>query len=103
MLDASLGPNPGLERRAMVNQASGASRTLVVVDDQSCVYGYYAMAAGAVSHPMATSGMQRNMPDPVPEMDLARLGVDHHAEPWRPGSAAAGRASRRATASRSWT
>ena len=40
MLDASLGPNPGLERRAMVNQVSGASRTFVVVDDQSCVHGY---------------------------------------------------------------
>ena len=50
----------------MVNQASGASRTFVVVDDQSCAYGYYAMAAGAVSHPMATSGMQRTMPDSGP-------------------------------------
>ena len=66
MLDASLGPNPGLKCRAMVNQVSGASRTFVVVDDQSCVHGYYAMAAGAVSHPMATSGMQRTMPDSGP-------------------------------------
>jgi hypothetical protein len=28
------------------------------------VFGYYAMAAGAVSHQMATSGVRRNMPDP---------------------------------------
>ncbi|BBJ22119.1 GNAT family N-acetyltransferase [Candidatus Nitrotoga sp. AM1P] len=67
-----------LKRRAMVNQVSGASRTFVVVDQDSRVYGYYAMAAGAVSHQMATSSVRRNMPIPV--MVLARLAVDHHAQ-----------------------
>jgi len=68
-----------LKRRAMTNQMSGASRTFVVTDQDSLVYGYYAMAAGAASHQMATSSVRRNMPDPVPVMVLARLAVDHRA------------------------
>lgn len=69
-----------LKRRAMANQLSGASRTFVVADQDGRVYGYYAMAAGAVSHPMATRSVRRNMPDPVPVMVLARLAVDHRAQ-----------------------
>ena len=69
-----------LERRALANQVSGASRTFVVVDPEGRVYGYYAVAAGAVSHQMATSSVRRNMPDPVPVMVLARLAVDHRAQ-----------------------
>ncbi len=38
------------------------------------------MAAGAVSHQMATSSVRRNMPDPVPVMVLARLAVDQRAQ-----------------------
>ena len=59
---------------------SGASRTFVVTDQEGRVYGYYAMAAGAVSHQAATSNVRRNMPDPVPVMVLARLAVDHRAQ-----------------------
>ena len=69
-----------LKRRALANQASGASRTFVVTDPQGRVQGYYAMAAGAVSHQTATSSVRRNMPDPVPVMVLARLAVDHRAQ-----------------------
>lgn len=69
-----------LKRRALANQHSGASRTFVVADHDSRVYGYYAMAAGAVSHQEATRGMRRNMPDPVPVMVLARLAVDQRAQ-----------------------
>lgn len=64
-----------LRRRALANQLSGASRTFVVTDHEGCVHGYYAMAAGAVSHQDATSGVRRNMPDPIPVMVLARLAV----------------------------
>ena len=39
-----------LKRRAMANQLTGASRTFVVADQNNFVYGFYAMAAGAVSH-----------------------------------------------------
>ncbi|MDP2792536.1 MAG: GNAT family N-acetyltransferase [Sulfurisoma sp.] len=69
-----------LKRRAMTNQLSGASRTFVVTDQDSRAYGYYAMAAGAVSHPMATRPVRRNMPDPVPVMVLSRLAVDYRAQ-----------------------
>jgi len=69
-----------LKRRAMTNQLSGASRTFVVADQDNRVYGYYAMAAGAVAHQMATSAVRRNMPDPVPVMVLARLAVDRRAQ-----------------------
>lgn len=69
-----------LTRWALANQFSGASRTFVVTDQDGRVFGYYAMAAGAVSHQMATSGVRRNMPDPVPVMVLARLAVDQRAQ-----------------------
>ncbi|WP_305891729.1 GNAT family N-acetyltransferase [Methylomonas rivi] len=76
-----------LKRRAMSNQLSGASRTFVVVDEGSRVYGYYAMAAGAVSHPLATSAVRRNMPDPIPVMVLGRLAVDSRAQGIKLGAA----------------
>jgi GNAT superfamily N-acetyltransferase len=69
-----------LKRRAPANQLSGASRTFVVADRDGKVRGYYAMAAGAVAHPMATSAVRRNMPDPVPVLVLARLAVDRRAQ-----------------------
>ena len=69
-----------LKRRAMANQLGGASRTFVVADQDSRVYGYYAMAAGAVSHQMATRSVRQNMPDPVPVIVLARLAVDRRAQ-----------------------
>jgi predicted N-acetyltransferase YhbS len=65
-----------LKRRALLNQASGASRTFVVVDDNQTVMGYYALAAGAVHHQDATRSIRQNMPDPLPVMVLARLAVD---------------------------
>lgn len=76
-----------LKRRAMANQMSGATRTFVVAGQDGRVYGYYAMAAGAVSHQMATSGVRRNMPDPIPVMVLARLAVDHRAQGVKLGAA----------------
>ena len=66
-----------LKRRALANQISGATRTFVVTDPNGSVYGYYAIAAGAISHQIATSNIRRNMPDPVPVIVLARLAVDY--------------------------
>ena len=76
-----------LTRRALANQFSGASRTFVVTDQDGRVFGYYAMAAGAVSHQTATSGVRRNMPDPVPVMVLVRLAVDQQAQGMKLGAA----------------
>lgn len=64
-----------LRRRAMQNQASGASRTFVACDGVRVV-GYYALAASAVAPDAATGRFRRNMPDPVPVAVLGRLAVD---------------------------
>jgi len=76
-----------LKRRALANQSSRASRSFVVTDEGGQVRGYYAMAAGAVSHQLATRGVRRNMPDPVPVMVLARLAVDRRAQGRHAGAA----------------
>ena len=76
-----------LKRRALANQSSGASRTFVVLDDGGRVRGYYALAAGAVSHDSATSSVRRNIPDPVPVMVLGRLAVDRGAQGQQLGAA----------------
>ena len=64
-----------LLERARQNQASGASRCFVVCEGQQHVVGYYALAAGAVSHEQAPGRIRRNMPDPIPVIVLGRLAV----------------------------
>lgn len=64
-----------LRRRALQNEASGASRTYVVCAGLRVV-GYYTLAVGAVEHAQAPGRLRRNMPDPVPAMVLGRLAVD---------------------------
>ena len=63
-----------LKRRARANQASGASRTYVVCEDQRVV-AYYALASGAVDIENASGRVRRNMPDPVPVAVLGRLAI----------------------------
>ncbi|QDH68755.1 GNAT family N-acetyltransferase [Marilutibacter alkalisoli] len=67
-----------LLERARQNQASGASRCFVVCDEQQHVVGYYALAAGAVSHGDVPGRIRRNMPSPIPVIVLGRLAV--HAD-----------------------
>ena len=76
-----------LKRRALANQISGASRTFVVTDSENQVMGYYALAAGAVTHQDATRAIRQNMPDPIPVMVLARLAVDTRAQGIKLGAA----------------
>lgn len=76
-----------LKRKALGNQAGGASRTFVVVDESDRVLAFYALAAGAVSHDVATGGVRRNMPDPVPVLVLGRLAVDRNVQGMRLGAA----------------
>lgn len=64
-----------LRRRALANQASGASRTFVVCETENVV-GYYALASGAVGIAAAPGRFRRNMPEPIPVVILARLAVD---------------------------
>ena len=64
-----------LRRRALQNEARGASRTYVVCAGGK-VAGYYSLAVGAVAHAESAGRIKRNMPDPVPVMILGRLAVD---------------------------
>ena len=64
-----------LKRKARANQASGASRSYVLCRGQRVV-GFYALAAGSVSHDLAPRRLRQNMPDPVPVIVLGRLAVD---------------------------
>ena len=64
-----------LRRRALQNEASGASRTYVVCLGKTVV-GYYALSAGVVAHTHAPGRIKRNMPDPIPVIVLGRLAVD---------------------------
>ncbi len=79
--------NEWLRKRALGNQASGASRTFVVADASGQVMGYYALAAGAVAHEAATGAVRRNMPDPVPVLVIGRLAVDRRAQGMQLGGA----------------
>lgn len=64
-----------LKKRALKNQASGASRCFVICHDKK-VIGYYSLSAGAISHEAAPKTMRRNMPDPLPILLLGRLAID---------------------------
>jgi len=64
-----------LKRRALPNQASGASRTYAVYEGKRVV-GYYALASGAIEQATVPVKFRRNMPVPIPVVVLARLAVD---------------------------
>ena len=64
-----------LKRRAVKNQASGASRCFAVRDGRS-VIGYYSLSAGGILQEAAPKPMRRNMPDPLPVLLLGRLAID---------------------------
>lgn len=64
-----------LIERARKNHRDGASRCFVVSDEQRNVLGYYALAAGSLSHEVAPGSVRRNMPDPIPVAVLGRLAV----------------------------
>jgi len=68
--------NDWLRRRAVANQATGASRCFVTTRDGRVV-GYYALATGSVQRADASSRIGRDMPEPIPVVLLGRLAVDH--------------------------
>jgi predicted N-acetyltransferase YhbS len=66
-----------LKRRALGNEAEGASRTYVVCAGD-IVVGYYCLSNGAIASNIATGKVKRNMPDPIPVMIIGRLAVDRN-------------------------
>lgn len=70
--------NLWLQRQALVNEISGASRTFVV-SENGHVIGFYALATGSVRRGDAPGKIKRGMPDPIPPvMVLGRLAVNLH-------------------------
>lgn len=69
-----------LKRRALSNHLNGASRTFVIADSYQHVWGYYALATGAITHHEATGRVRRNMPEPIPVIVLGRLAIDLRAQ-----------------------
>ncbi|WP_294089257.1 GNAT family N-acetyltransferase [uncultured Actinobacillus sp.] len=67
--------NSWLKRNVLKNQQNQASRTFVICQNNSVV-GFYALAAGSVSHQFVSGGLRRNMPDPIPVVVLGRLAID---------------------------
>ncbi len=66
--------NDWLKRRAIKNEASGASRTYVVCR-QGHVIAYYTLATGAVQCKHVPGRIRRNMPNLIPVMVFGRLAV----------------------------
>ncbi len=64
--------NDWLQKQALKNESSGASRTFVVCQDNNVV-GYYMLATGSVMHQHAPSKVRRNMPEPIPVIIFGRL------------------------------
>ena len=81
--DASL--NEWLQKRALKNQKSGASRTFVIAENR-LIIGYYAIATGSVERIHSPKSIARNMPEPIPVLILARLAIDRLQQGKRLGS-----------------
>lgn len=64
-----------LKRRALKNQANGASRTFVTCEGRR-IAAYYALASSAIAIDEAPGRFRRNMPNPIPVAVLGRLAVD---------------------------
>ncbi len=63
-----------LQKHALKNENSGASRTYVVAKGRQ-VIAWYSIAAGAVVRINTPGPISRNMPAPIPVMILGRLAV----------------------------
>ena len=72
--------NVWLQRHALKNQHNQSSRTFVVCNQDNEVVGFYALAAGSVTHTLVSRGLRQNMPDPIPVVVLGRLAVDKRAQ-----------------------
>jgi len=82
------GLNEWLLHRALNNQASGTSRTWVVVESGSHeVVAFYASATASIVRSSAPKRMRRNQPEEMPAVLLARMGFDERHKSHGLGSA----------------
>lgn len=78
--------NTWLKRNALKNQQNQASRTFVICQNNAVV-GFYALAAGSVSHQFVSGALRRNMPEPIPVVVLGRLAIDSNHQGQKLGAA----------------
>jgi predicted N-acetyltransferase YhbS len=78
--------NEWLQKRALKNQGSGASRSFVICEGKKVV-GYYAIASGSIERLNAPKSISRNMPEPIPVIILGRLAVDMNYQGQKLGAA----------------
>jgi GNAT superfamily N-acetyltransferase len=67
--------NHWLQRRALLNQLGGVSRTSVICQEE-VVVAYVSLAAGSIVLADLPGALRRNMPNPLPVVVLGRLAVD---------------------------
>jgi GNAT superfamily N-acetyltransferase len=66
-----------LQRRALSNLESGASRTYVICPKGAQnVIGFFSLSMGQILATEATGSMRRNMPNKIPAVVLGRLAID---------------------------
>lgn len=69
--------NEWLRNRALANQASGTTRTWVLVEEGSSeVVAYYASSTASVLRSSVSTRIRRNQPEQIPAILLARMAVD---------------------------
>jgi GNAT superfamily N-acetyltransferase len=64
-----------LQRNALNNERTDASRTYVVCEGHAVV-AFYALSSGSIARELAPKPLQRNSPDPIPVTILGRIAVD---------------------------
>jgi GNAT superfamily N-acetyltransferase len=66
-----------LQRRALNNLESGASRTYVICPKATQnVIGYFSLSMGQILASEVAGSMRRNMPNKIPAVVLGRLAID---------------------------
>lgn len=66
-----------LRNRALANQASGSTRTWVVVEKGSSdVVAFYASSTASIMRASKPTRIRRNQPEQIPAILLARMAVD---------------------------
>ena len=69
--------NEWLGKKALQNEARGATRTFVVCQrGPNSVAGFFGITVGGIARDTAATNLQRNMPDPIPVAIIGRLAVD---------------------------
>ena len=67
--------NAWLQSRALASRAQDDSRCYVAADPDGRVFGFYAIATGAILRSALPGALRRNAPDPVSCILLAQLGA----------------------------